>query len=305
MRVSVVICTYTEELYGHLKEAAESIIEQTYEDIELVLVSDGSEAVYELMLADYGDRDDVIVTMTEENVGLSGARNQGIEVASGDVLAFIDDDAIAGEDWVEELVRTYEEYNAIAAGGPMTPLWVADQPRFLPSEYYWLVGVTHPGFAEPFEEVRNTFGSNISFRREILEELGGFKSEVGRRGDLNLQAHETEFCARMRREYGRGVVYNPEAQVGHKVFEYRTRFRWLLNRCFMQGVSKRVMERIVPDSSAEESAYLKDLLTKRIPGRVKSLVVGPSVNKMLQLVTLLVFTVTVGIGYAYAIIRMR
>lgn len=305
VRVSVVICTYTEDLYPHLKEAAESVLAQTYDDVEVVLVSDGSEAVYEAMQADYGEHEEVVVTRTEENVGLSGARNAAIGVASGAILAFMDDDAIAEEDWIAELIVAYEEHDAIAAGGPMTPIWVDGRPRFLPEEFSWLVGVTYPGFAEPFEEVRNTFGSNISFNREVFDELGGFESRVGRQGELNLQAHETEFCARMREEFGRGVVYNPEAKVGHKVFAYRTRFRWQLNRCFWQGYSKRVMERIVPDSSGEESAFLKDLVLTRVPGRIKSLVFGPSIDKVLQLVTLVVFTATVGCGYLYGLVRVR
>ena len=186
----------------------------------------------------------------------------------------------------------------------MTPIWIAGKPEFLPEEFYWLVGVTHRGFAEPGEEVRNTFGSNISFRTEVLRELGGFATEVGRQGEKNLQAHETELCARMREEYGRGVVYNPDAEVGHKVFEWRTDKRWLLERSFWQGYSKRAMESLVSEeSSAEESEFLRQLLTEFVPQRVKSLVDGPSLTKAKQLVALLGLTGTVGVGYLYGLAK--
>lgn len=149
MKVSVVVCTYSMDLYEHFQEAVESVLEQTYEDVELVLVSDGSEAVYEQMVEEYGDREDTILHCNEENLGLSGSRNNAIDLATGDVLAFIDDDAIAEEDWIEELVKVYEETDAIATGGKMTPIWVDGKPEFLPEEFYWLVGVTHRGFAKP------------------------------------------------------------------------------------------------------------------------------------------------------------
>ena len=304
MKVSVVICTYTEEMYEHFEDALESVRTQTYDDIEIVVVVDGNEQLYERVRDDYGDVENLVLHCNEENVGLSASRNNALELVSGDVVALIDDDAVADERWVEELVSVYESTDAIAAGGKMTPLWVAGKPDFLPEEFYWLVGVTHRGFAEPGEEVRNTFGSNISFKTEVMKELGGFESQVGRQGEKNLQAHETEFCARMREEYGRGVVYNPDAKVGHKVFEWRTDKRWLLERSFWQGYSKRAMETLVSEeSSEEESDFLKQLVFEFVPSRLKGLLTDPSGTKAKQLVTLFVLTATVGVGYLYGLVK--
>lgn len=304
MKVSVVICTYTEEMYDHFQEAVESVLNQTYDDVELVLVSDGDEQLYERIQADYGDHPNVVTHCNEENVGLSESRNNALEYVTGEVVAFLDDDAIADERWIEELVSVYERRDAIAVGGKMTPIWVAGKPRYLPEEFYWLVGVTHRGFAEPGEEVRNTFGSNISFRTWVFEDLGGFESQVGRRDEKNLQAEEPEFGARMREAYGQGVVYNPSAMVGHKVFEFRTRKRWLLERAFWQGYSKRAMETIVSDeASAEESAFLGQLLFEFVPDRLRGLVTDPSTTKAIQLVSLFVLTATVGVGYCYGLLK--
>jgi len=304
MKVSVVICTYSEDMYEHFQESLESVRTQTYDDIEVVVVVDGNESLYDQIEADYGDLDDVEIYCNDENLGLSGSRTRAIEFVTGDVVALIDDDAVADERWIEELVSVYESTDAIAAGGKITPLWVAGKPQFLPEEFYWLVGVTHRGFAEPGEEVRNTNGSNISFRTWVLRELGGFETDVGRQGENNLQAHETEFCSRMREEYGRGGIYNPDAKVGHKVFDYRVDKKWLLDRAFWQGYSKRAMEQIVSeDATREESAFLKQLLFTFVPSRIKSLVFSPSVPKLLQLVSLFVLTGTVGIGYLYGILR--
>jgi len=225
---------------------------------------------------------------------------------TGDVVALIDDDAVADERWVEELVSVYEARDAIAAGGKMTPIWVAGKPDFLPEEFYWLVGVTHRGFAEAGEEGSQHLRLEHLFRTEVMKELGGFATEVGRQGEKNLQAHETEFCARMREEYDRGVIYNPDATVGHKVFEWRTDKRWLTERAFWQGYSKRAMETLVSeDSSAEESDFLRFLLLESVPGRLRGLFGNPSFSRASQLVWLLLLTGLVGFGYLYGLVKWR
>ena len=306
MRVSVVLCTHTLDRYDAFSEAAESVLAQTHQDTELVLVSDGNEAVAERFRADFGDRDDVVTHCNDENVGLLASRNNGAAVATGDVVAFIDDDAIADTEWVAQLVEAYEYEDALAAGGKMTPAWVAGRPGFLPEEFYWLVGVTHRGFADGPGEVRNTFGSNISFRRDVFLELDGFDTTIGgRQGDKNLQGGETELCARLADEYGHGVYYNPRARVAHKVYEYRTDPMWLLERAFWQGYSKRGMEYLVPESTGEESDFLGRLVSEFVPKRVRGLVTEPSVGKAIRLLMLFVFTATVGCGYLYGMTKWR
>jgi glycosyltransferase involved in cell wall biosynthesis len=306
MRVSVVLCTHTLERYDDCLEAAQSVLRQTHDDVELVLISDGNEAVYSKFQTEFADRDDVRTHCNDENVGLLESRNNGAKLATGDVVAFIDDDAVAAEDWVEKLVSGYDdEADRLAVGGRMVPAWVAGKPNFLPEEYYWLVGVTHRGFgpdSDPDEsgQVRNTFGSNISFRREVFLDLGGFEDDIGgRQGEKNLQGGETELCARLRSEYDTDVYYVSDALVAHKIFDYRTDPRWLVNRAFWQGYSKRGMEVLVPKSTGDESDFLRQLLFESVPNRVRSLIRSPSVADGLQLFTLFVLTGCVGAGYIY------
>jgi len=309
MRVSVVLCEHTLDRYEDLFEAARSVLSQCYENVELVLVSDGNTAVYERFERDFGDRNDVVMHCNDSNIGLLESRNTGAEVATGDVVAFLDDDAIADEQWVSELVDVYREHDVPAAGGRMLPKWVAGKPTFLPAEFYWLVGVTNRGFgpggdATTAGEVRNTFGSNISFKRDVFLALGGFESDIGgRQGDKNLQGGETELCARLQAEYGYGVYYNPDAKVAHKVFDYRTDLEWLLDRAFWQGYSKRGMEVLVPQSSGTESAFLKDLFTKHAVDRASGLCASPSRGGLVQLLMLFVFTGSVGMGYLYGMYK--
>ncbi|MFB6227606.1 MAG: glucosyl-dolichyl phosphate glucuronosyltransferase [Halobacteriales archaeon] len=304
MLVSVVLCTYAPDAYDHFTEAAESVLAQTHDDVELVVVVDGTEEVFERVQEDYGSHEDVLLHCNDVNRGLLESRNRGAELASGDVVAFIDDDAVAEDGWIEKLAAAYEAHGIVAAGGKMTAEWVAGKPAFLPEEFYWLVGVTHRGFADGEGEVRNTFGSNISFRRGVFLDLGGFDPEIGgRQGDANLQGGETELCARMHAEYGQGVYYVPDAEVAHKVFAYRTRPSWLFDRAFWQGYSKRAMETLAPDSGGEESDFLRKLLLEFVPGRLWRLVGNPSASGVLQLIALVAFTGTVGVGYLYGAIK--
>jgi len=306
MRVSVVLCEHTLDRYDDLRDAAESVLTQTYDDVELVLVADGNEAVCERFHRDYGDRSDVVVHCNDANVGLLQSRNNGANVATGDVVAFLDDDAVADDEWIAELVETYRTEDVLAAGGKMIPLWIAGRPRFLPQEFYFLVGVTQRGFADGPGEVRNTFGSNISFRRDVFLELEGFDTAIGgRQGDANLQGGETELCARLAEEYGEGVYYNPDAEVGHKVFEYRTDPLWLLDRAFWQGYSKRGMAVLIPESTGAEAEFLRDILFEHTPHRLTTLIDDPRPEEAIQFLMLLVFTGVVGGGYLYGMTRWR
>jgi glycosyltransferase involved in cell wall biosynthesis len=304
MRVSVVLCTYDAALFSEFCDAADSVLAQTYSPVELVVVVDGTPDLAERVRERYESHENVVIHLNDENQGLLRSRNTGAALAAGDVVAFIDDDARADPEWVAELVAVYEREDALAVGGKMMPEWVAGTPDFLPAEFYWLVGVTHRGYASGPGEVRNTFGSNISFRRAVFCDLDGFDPSIGgRTGDANLQGGETELCARLERDYGTGVYYTPEARVAHKVFEYRTEPRWLADRAFWQGYSKRAMSQLVPDSTNEETAFLGQLLTEFLPGRLWNLLRQPSRERASQLLALVGFTVLVGLGYCYGIVQ--
>ncbi|WP_251342960.1 glucosyl-dolichyl phosphate glucuronosyltransferase [Haloplanus halophilus] len=300
MQVSVVVCTYAMDRYEAFTEAVESALAQTYDPLEVVLVVDGNEAVYERVLEDFGDVENVLTHCNEENHGISYSRTKGAELASGEVVAMIDDDAVAHEDWIAELVSTYEETDAVAVAGDVRPDWQTEKPDFFPAEFYWLVGCVEPGFADDGEEVRNGYGSNISFRRDVFLEAGGYDTHTGRRGDKHIQAHEAPVCIRIRELTGQGVVYTDDAVVDHKLFDYRGEFTWLVARSFWQGYSKRVMSLLYPDEDGDETDYLRFLFLDRVPRRVKGCVTKPSVAAVLQILTIFVFTGAVGLGYLYA-----
>lgn len=308
MLVSVVVCTHSLNNYPNLIDAVDSLLNQSYEKIELIVVVDGNPELYERVTRHYDEKNGIRILLNEENVGLSASRNNGIKKAKGDVIAFFDDDAIADKDWVKHLVRTYEKYDALAVGGKALPIWLSSKPDYLPEEFYWLVGVTHRGFGEKLEEVRNTFGPNISYKREVFEKIGLLNENFGfgKRGTSYIQAEEPEFSLRMKDKLGRGVIYNPEAVIYHKIPNSKTRPKVILKRAFYQGYSKYILRKLSPlkESIDTEKRYLRDLFFKYIPHRIKRIFLGPNrIIQIKQLTTLLACISAVGLGFLYGYIR--
>lgn len=99
-KLSVIVPVYNVEAY--LDKCVESIIEQTYDNLEIILVNDGSTDTCSLMCEEWEKKDERVVVIHKENGGLSSARNAGIDRATGEYIAFVDSD-----DWLERSI--YEE----------------------------------------------------------------------------------------------------------------------------------------------------------------------------------------------------
>ena len=305
MLVSVVVCTHSLDNYQNLTEAVDSLLEQTHQGMEIIIAVDGNEKLYQELVRAYDTQDDIKITLTKESLGASGAKNVGVREAQGDVIAFLDDDAVAERKWVENLVATYQELDAIAVGGKVLPAWLGQRPDYLPEELYWLVGVTHEGFAEEkVVEVRNTFGPNMSFRREVFQRIGLFNENLGfaRGGTSYIQAEEPEFALRMKQRLGRGIIYNPGAIVYHKIPPSKVKVKMLLKRSFYQGYSKALLRKLDPtaDSIATERSYLKTLLLKYIPRRIKRVYHIPELKRLSILVACII---SVGLGFVYGYVK--
>ncbi|MFC7045600.1 glycosyltransferase [Halobacteriaceae archaeon GCM10025711] len=275
MRVSTIISTYDWSRFGVFKRALRSVERQTYDDVEIVLAIDNDPDIVEVVreLAS----EDVVVDFDPDGTGLAEARNRGAAAASGDVYAFLDDDCVASPRWVESLVEGYED-GAIAVGGPSIPDWPNSRPWYLPEEFDWLVG-GGPYPPDGVTELRNTYGSNISFRADVFDHLGGFDESLGKNDDLT-QSEETELCNRMAAEYGRGVRFQRDAVVSHRVFPEQLRPGHLIRRAYAQGRSKRLV-----GAGDEERAFLADVL--------KSTVAHPSPESVASLT----YTAATGAGY--------
>jgi GT2 family glycosyltransferase len=165
--------------------------------------------LYQRIAATYNNQRNIRVVASAKSVGVSGARDLGIGLAQGDILAFIDDDAVAEKEWIEGLVNTYQKHNAFAVGGKILPIWLSGKPDYLPEELFWLVGLTYDGYDKGgATEVRNALGCNMSFKREVFEMVGGFRQGLGfaMKGTSYIQGEEPELALRMKAKVGKGVI---------------------------------------------------------------------------------------------------
>ena len=253
--ISVVICAYTEARWDDLVAAVVSCQTQVRPAHEIVVVIDHNPALFERVARDLTG---VILTENIEQRGLSGARNSGLRVATGEVVAFIDDDAFADVHWLEALASGYEDPTVMACGGTIDPLWEGGRPAWFPLEFDWVVGCTYLGMPRSRAAVRNLIGCNMSFRMAVFDEIGGFAHGVGRLGTRPLGGEETEICIRARQRWpNRTISFEPSAIVHHRVPATRTTIGYFRSRCYAEGLSKAMVARLVGggDALSTERGY--------------------------------------------------
>jgi glycosyltransferase involved in cell wall biosynthesis len=258
---TVIVRTYTEDRWDYLVAALESVQQQRAQPRELVVVVDHNHALLERVRARFPDAR--IVENTEPR-GSSGAWNSGIMASRGEVIAFLDDDAEAAPDWLEQLWAAYTDESVIGVGGSIHPIWEGPtRPLWFPEEFYWVVGCSYRGLPEATGPVRNLIGCNMSFRRSVFEELGGFRKGMGHVGGRPIGDDETELSIRVGRRWPQHVLlHHPQAVVHHKVPPSRARWAYFYSRCRLEGRSKALMSRLVGTRhglSAERSYTFKTL----------------------------------------------
>jgi GT2 family glycosyltransferase len=305
LSIAVIVCSYDPQRYNQLKDTVDSLLHQTHSINEIIIVVSSSSIIKEKFSKDYFDYKNIQLIFSEQDLGAAQARNRGINYAKSEILAFTDDDVIADSNWIAYLIDTYKKTDAIAVGGKILPIWLTGKPAHLPEELYWLVGITHESFiADKFIELRNVFGPNMSFKRTVFESVGYFNESLGfaEKGTSYIQGEEPEFGLRMLTKLGKGILYNPKAVIYHKIPPHKLRYATLFKRSFYQGYTKSLIQKHInpPNILKIEKAYLKRLMSRYIPLRVKSLFYEPDrVPQVKRLFVLFLSVVCVGAGFIY------
>jgi glycosyltransferase involved in cell wall biosynthesis len=235
MLFSVVICTHNRRDF--LLGAVESTLQQTL-----------SSPVYEIVVVDNCSTDgtaEAIQRLTQEhptlryiyetNLGLATARNTGWRSAHGQYVAFLDDDARAAPDWLATAAATLQDSDAWThcVGGPIHPFYTDPQPAWWKDQYEIRTRGNAPRLLRQGEFFS---GSNMIWRKDILEKYGGFATHAGMKGTTLGMGEETHlFRAIWEQEESPRFVYAPNLMVYHWVPKEKMEMRYIVKRALAQG----------------------------------------------------------------------
>jgi glycosyltransferase involved in cell wall biosynthesis len=246
IQISAIICTHNRASY--LGAAIDSLLAQQL-----------PAAHFEVIVVDNASTDDtrqVVEARSDERLryvyepvtGLSVARNRGANLAQAEILAYLDDDAVASPHWLAELLAAYQHNEKLAiAGGRVTLLWATNSvpPRWLSAGLAGNLGAYDLG-PEPLLIDRPGLtprGLNYSIRRQFLDQVGGFDPSLGRVGK-NLLSNEELHMTELALAQGWQVAYLPAAHVAHNVAPERLNRAWFLSRGWWQGISECYREQL-------------------------------------------------------------
>jgi hypothetical protein len=236
--VSVIIPTYMKARWDWLQEAVASVRAQTVPALETIVVVDHNPELLEEISREFPG---VIAVPNIGERGVSGARNSGVKASRGEVVAFLDDDSIARNDWLAILLRHIVTPGVVGVGCYSDGLWETACPSWFPPEFSWTIGVSYSGLPKKPTAVRNVWTSAMLVKRSAFELVDGFREDFGKIGNKSLP-EDTDLCLRIAAAQDNAVwMWDPEKVMQHRVPDGRATFGYLMSRCYLQGWGKAAM----------------------------------------------------------------
>ena len=247
IRISAVICSHNRLHY--LPGSIGSLARQDLppDQFEIILVDNASTDGTGVWAQEQGPALARFVYIHEPALGLSNARNTAWRAAKGEIVAFLDDDAIAAPDWLSKILEKFQHADSRLAvvGGKVEALWESPPPEWLvPEMWSHLAVVDWSGSDMVLVEPHFFVGANMAIRKSALEQVGGFNSLLGRKGK-KLLSNEEIHLKRQLEEAGFYALYAPEVFVRHSIPAERMTPEWFFRRYYWQGVSDSAMQQVV------------------------------------------------------------
>jgi GT2 family glycosyltransferase len=240
---SVIIAAHTFQRCEDLSRAVASALGQQPPPCEVVVVVDNNPDLYGWVR----ERLPEVVPVDHRGArGASATRNSGVRAARGSILAFLDDDAVAQPNWLQNLTAPLDRPDVVGVGGYVEPVWRGQVPKWLPEEFLWVVGATYRGMPKTAAPVRNVWSENMAVTRADFWSVGGFREGFGKTGLESPAGEDTDFCIRLTAATeGRTWWYEPSARIGHVVPPSRGTRRFFVQRCYNEGQGKAVLARLL------------------------------------------------------------
>jgi hypothetical protein len=275
LTASVVVATHSADRMPLVERCVRSVARGAAVPTETIVVVDSNPALRDALRRRFPHGVRVVDGMGS---GASQARNTGLSLATGDVVAYLDDDADPDCGWLLAILTVFEQRpTVVGVGGRIVPEY-DPAARKVPPELLWIVGCTYRGHRVDEGPISRPIGASMAFRVTALREIGGFSPSFGPDGfrqtgratvalDRKTGSNEELALAlALRQRFGEEVIwYCPGACVRHFVPAARTMAQYLVHRCWVEGATKAEVTAL-HDSTAmnDDRRYLLGVLLPSI-----------------------------------------
>jgi cellulose synthase/poly-beta-1,6-N-acetylglucosamine synthase-like glycosyltransferase len=268
--ISVIICAYTQDRWELILQSVASVQEQTLQPCEIIVCIDHNEPLFHRCVEFWADAKTppIRVIQNKYEGRMGSARNTAAEVAIGDILAFLDDDAAADKNWLELLTEPYLDERVGVVGGRPVPIFEARRPAWFPVQFDWVFGCAYDGLPTSRGPLGHIIGANMSVRRTLHQQMGGFHSD---------HVDDMDMCHRVAHMKGsEAVIYEPAAIVHHFVPASRLTWEYFWNRCFFVNKLKVEIYAQMGDAATlgAEKRFVWYVLTRGVRGEILQAVKG-------------------------------
>lgn len=261
--LTAIICTYNRAKY--IRPLLESIAANDLpkNEYEILLVdnncTDNTREVCEMFAAAHTDVQFRYTVEPEQ--GLSAAKNRGIKEAQGDIIVYIDDDALV-DTWY---LRTYAEWftahpETMACGGPILPLYETAEPDWMTPYTKALLTAWMDYGDKPREYPKGRFpgGGNAAYRKSVFDKVGYFNTALGRKGNSLMGAEEKDIFDKMH-SFGMQIMYIPSPVLHHIIPQKKLEKDYFDRLTLQIGISERKRTLAI-----SKTKYVKRLFSEAI-----------------------------------------
>ncbi|MEM3585897.1 MAG: glycosyltransferase family 2 protein [Candidatus Jordarchaeaceae archaeon] len=234
--VSVVLCTFNRR--NDVAECLESILKQNYPNFDVWVVDDAStDGTYEFLKKKFGNYKNFHLVRNDVEMGNTRSRNMVMRKSKGEIIVSTDDDCIAHQNWIANLVKVFEESPQIGlVTGKVLPIFYKKIPSWLEPPIYPILAIRTENQRT---EALNPYGCNMAVLRTVMEKINFLNETITRKHGGLYSGEDTDLGLRVRAA-GYRVVYTPDAVVDHKMFPERLSKEHFIKRALYFGMSEEI-----------------------------------------------------------------
>ncbi len=241
--VSIVICTHNRASY--LRQCLKSFTTQTTMpiNVEFIVVNNNSSDDTQKVSSDFEGMLPGLKCVHEKNIGLSFARNRGIEESVYDWVCYMDDDAMAHPDYMERLFDLMDNHSFDGFGGMFLPWYEHSKPKWLSPDFGKMTMLRKD--IGPLPKGKTVAGGICAFKKSGLIQAGYFPTDIGMRGNIIGYGEETILQNKMQ-DAGAVIGFDPSWQIDHLVATYKHNLNWHLKRSYGKGRDAQIVKGSLP-----------------------------------------------------------